>query len=237
MLPHRHLGRLAYRDAWAVQLAEHAAVVEGRSAGAVLTVEHPPVITLGRRAEVSASHLRADAGRLRQMGVEVVESDRGGDITYHGPGQLVVYPVLRLSDFRLSVGGYVRLLQLAVVDLLAELGVRAFLDPDAVGVWVDGPRGASKVCAFGVRVRAGVTLHGLALNLTTDLSHFDWIVPCGLSRPVTSLAELLGYGAVPAFTDAARLAYAAIVRRLTACAAAPEGSLYAQHDPASPSPP
>lgn len=220
MLPHRHLGTMAYRQAWAEQEAEHAAVVAGRSPGVVLTVEHPPVVTLGRRAELSASHLRASAARLAELGVELVESDRGGDITFHGPGQLVAYPVLRLSDYGLSVGGYVRLLQQAVMDVLEPLGLLPQLDPSAVGVWVPRRRGGAgdgtlaKLCAVGVRVKAGVTLHGLALNVTTDLRYFDLIVPCGLARPVTSLAELLGAADCPGLEEMACRIHGALCRRL-----------------------
>lgn len=194
----RELGLVPYRDAWRVQEEVHGRVVGGESAGEILTVEHPAVITLGRRAEVSASHLLASAEVLGGMGIEVVESDRGGDITYHGPGQVVVYPIVRLSDYGLSVGGYVRLLQEVVVEVLGGFGISGFLESGAVGVWAEGPRGLSKVCAVGVRVKGGVTLHGLALNVTTDLSHFELIVPCGLAgRPVTSMAELMGGRAPP----------------------------------------
>jgi lipoate-protein ligase B len=127
------------------------------------------------------------------MGVEVVESDRGGDITYHGPGQLVAYPIVRLIDHRLSVGAYVRRLEDVVIATLADNGIDAFKDESAIGVWTNVPgRGPAKICALGVRIKRGVTLHGIALNLTTDLGHFGLINPCGLGRPVTSMAEILG---------------------------------------------
>lgn len=188
----RDLGLLPYRDAWRIQEETHAAVAAGSLGPTVLLVEHPPVITFGRRAEVSAQHLVASAGLLASMGVEVVESDRGGDITFHGPGQLVAYPILRLLDFHLSVGGYVRRLQEAVIGLAESLNIATGLDPSAIGVWTPPP-GSAKLAAVGVRVKQGATLHGLALNVTTDLSYFSLIVPCGLSnRPVTSLEKLLG---------------------------------------------
>jgi lipoyl(octanoyl) transferase len=194
----RDLGLLPYRQAWAEQERVHALVAAGESGPEILTVEHPPVITFGRRAELSASHLVASSEYLAQMGVEVVESDRGGDITFHGPGQLVAYPIIRLADFELSVGAYVRRLQEAAIACLARFGVVGRTDPDAIGVWVKGPRGVSKVCAVGVRVKGGVTLHGVALNVTTDLRYFELIVPCGLAgRPVTSLGELLGERSPP----------------------------------------
>jgi lipoate-protein ligase B len=186
------LGTVPYRDAWALQEAAHAEVVGGAEER-ILLVEHPPVITFGRRPGVDRN-IVATPERLESRGVEVVPSDRGGDVTFHGPGQLVAYPIVRLIDHALSVGGYVRALEHAVIQCLADLGVAARKDDCAVGVWVDEGRGRlAKVCAIGVRVRRGATLHGLALNVTTDLSFFDLIVPCGLvGRPVTSLQELLG---------------------------------------------
>ncbi len=190
------LGTRSYRDAWAEQERAHAEVVGG-AAERVLLVEHPPVITLGRRAGIDRN-LLASPEQLEAMGVDVVQSDRGGDITFHGPGQLVVYPIIRLIDHTLSVGAYVHGLEDAVVRLLQSIDLPgAHRDASAVGVWVhpgnDLARPAEKVCAIGVRIRRGVTMHGLALNVSTDLAFFDLIVPCGLvSRPVTSLARLLG---------------------------------------------
>ena len=137
------------------------------------------------------------------MGIAVHETNRGGDVTYRGPGQLVVYPILRLADIgergtRLT--GYMRLLEQTVIDTLAGYGVRGHREAGATGVWVrtgegvsGGTAGSAKVCAMGVRIRKGCTMHGLALNVRTDLSHFEAIVPCGLAgRAVTSLAALLG---------------------------------------------
>ncbi len=185
------LGTLPYRDGWALQEQVHAEVVGG-GGERILLVEHPPVITCGRRPNV-AKHLRATPDHLAKLNVEFVESDRGGDITFHGPGQLVVYPIIRLIDHHLSVGAYVRLLEQAVIAALGELGIRAQKDACAVGVWAKDGAALAKLCALGVRVRRGVTMHGIALNVTTDLSYFDLIVPCGLSgRPVTSVQKLLG---------------------------------------------
>ena len=187
----------------------------GLLAAALLLVEHPPVITLGRRAEVSAGHVVASRERLAAAGVDVVESDRGGDVTFHGPGQLVAYPIVRLADHRLSVGAYVKALEHAVLATLADFGVDGRLDPAAIGVWVDaaGPGDGclmAKVCALGVRIKRGVSLHGVALNVTTDLAFFDLIVPCGLAgRAVTSLERLLGERC-PTMTDAK----AALARRV-----------------------
>ncbi len=185
------LGLMPYRQAWQLQEQRHAEVVEGGEER-VLLVEHPPVITLGRRAG-QMKHVLQPVGLLQQAGVELVESDRGGDVTFHGPGQLVAYPIVRLNDHGLSVGAYVRALEQTVIATLAELGVEAHKDACAVGVWAKDGEKLAKVCAIGVRIRRGVTMHGLALNVTTDLREFDRIVPCGLSgRSATSLQRLLG---------------------------------------------
>lgn len=182
---------MAYRPAWALQEEAHASVLEGGTER-LLLVEHPPVITFGRRPNV-ARHMVASAEQLATLGVEVVQSDRGGDITFHGPGQLVAYPIVRLNQRHLSVGGYVRRLLQSVVATLADLNVPAQLDPEAIGVWAPLPSGQlGKICALGVRIRRGISMHGIALNVTTDLRYFNLIVPCGLTRPVTSLQQLLG---------------------------------------------
>jgi lipoate-protein ligase B len=184
------LGTLPYRDAWAIQESAHADVLAGGHER-IFLVEHPPVITFGRRPGVDR-HLIASDNQLKSMGVEVVQSDRGGDITFHGLGQLVAYPIIRLNDHRLSVGSYVRSLETAVIATLADLGITAQKDPAAIGVWVN-PETPAKICALGVRIRRGISLHGIALNVTIDLSYFDLIVPCGLAgRSVTSIQQLLG---------------------------------------------
>jgi lipoate-protein ligase B len=190
------LGTMPYRDAWALQEAVHEEVLAGGEER-VLLVEHAPVITFGRRPGVERNLVASDE-QLRAAGVEVVQSDRGGDITFHGPGQVVAYPIIRLNDHRLSVGGYVRALEHAVIATLGAFGVAAHREDKAVGIWVgQTPETSAKVCAIGVRIRRGVSLHGLALNVTTDLRYFNLIVPCGLAgRPVTSLAELLN-GSMP----------------------------------------
>lgn len=185
------LRTMAYNDAWELQEEHHARVAEGGEE-VILLVEHPPVVTLGRRAS-AMENLLASSDLLKQRGVELVQTDRGGDITFHGPGQIVAYPIIRLLDHKLSVGGYVHGLEKAVIGTLAAFGIGACADPSAVGVWTSHNGKPGKVCAIGVRVKRGVTLHGLALNVTTDLSYFDLIVPCGLAgRGVTSLSQLLG---------------------------------------------
>lgn len=203
MLRVTDLGRLPYRPAYDEQLHAWARVMAEREQaggpdrllGEVLLVEHdPPVITISQRPG-AAKHLVASGATLARTGVTVEQTDRGGDITYHGPGQLVVYLILDLNAMHLRLHDYMRLLERVVIDTLADWGVRAQRDAGATGVWVPGDAGApsAKVCAMGIRVKQWISLHGLALNVTTDLAHFDLIVPCGLAgRPVTSLARLLG---------------------------------------------
>src|SRR5205807_296168 len=171
-------GRRPYRDAWTLQEAAHAQVLAGGEER-VLLVEHPPVITFGRRPGVDRNLVASDE-QLAKLGVEVVQSDRGGDITFHGPGQIVAYPILRLNDHGFSVGGYVHALERAVIDTLAEFSISAMTDKSAIGVWAEDTGRLAKICAIGVRIKRGVSFHGLALNVETDLSYFNLIVPCGL---------------------------------------------------------
>ena len=214
------LGRLSYEDAYARQTQERDEVLRWRDhhepprpAGILLLVEHqPPVFTISRRAG-AADHLLADPATLRAAGIEVRETDRGGDITYHGPGQLVAYPILDLNRLGLNLHGYMRFLEDAVIEVCRGFGVpagRDHADPPATGVWTNG----RKIAAMGVRVRRWVTMHGLALNVSTDLSHFDFIVPCGLAgRAVTSLERELG--TAPDMQDV-KTSLAAAVGRLAA---------------------
>jgi len=190
------LGLSEYRDAWRVQEQIHAKVVEG-GPETLLLVEHTPVVTLGRRPD-ARRNLVASEAQLRQAGIELVQSDRGGDITFHGPGQLVAYPIVRLADHGLSVAGYVHRLESIVIGALSELGIHAFADPGAIGVWTQYLQTAAKICAIGLRIRRGVSMHGLALNVAGDLEGFGHIIPCGLAgRPVVSIAQILGDGAAP----------------------------------------
>jgi lipoyl(octanoyl) transferase len=192
----RDLGRMPYADALELQRDLQREVIEQRrSRGTrsmyVLLVEHDPaVITVtGRRG--GRQHLIATEKDLRAAGVEVAVTDRGGDITYHGPGQLVAYPILDLNILRLRLHGYMRFLEQVVIDTLARFNVQGRRDPGATGVWVD----AAKICAMGVRLSRWVSMHGLALNVTTNLDHFELIVPCGLAgRAVTSVGRQLGDG-------------------------------------------
>lgn len=193
------LGRMAYQAAWEEQRRHHAEVLASRQRGQpeigrVLLVEHDPVITVTKRPG-AMGHLLASAELLARHGVELVQTDRGGDITYHGPGQLVCYPIIDLQLLHLRLHEYMRLLEQAVIETLAAFGVAGERDAGATGVWVrrseHGP--AEKICAMGVRVSRWISMHGLALNVTTNLDHFGLIVPCGLAgRGVTSLGLLLG---------------------------------------------
>lgn len=192
------LGRSPYLDALQEQRRRQQEVIALRDSDTprmdLLLVEHdPPVITISNRPG-ARSHLLASDEQLAACGVEVQPTDRGGDITWHGPGQLVAYPILDLNRLELRLHGYLRWLEEIVIRTLAEYGIRGFRDECATGVWVgDDPAKARKICAMGVRVSRWVTMHGLAINVCPDLSHFDLIVPCGLAdRGVTSIREELG---------------------------------------------
>ena len=186
------LGRLGYGPAFERQRALNEQVISGERPATVLLVEHDPVITLTRRKNI-ADHLVASPQQLEAAGVATHDTDRGGDITYHGPGQLVAYPILKLADYGLNLSKYMRLLEQTVIDTTAAFGIEAQREQGATGVWVDRPGSSAKLCALGVRIRKNTTLHGLALNVTTNLDHFKLIVPCGLhGRGVTSLQQLLG---------------------------------------------
>ncbi len=199
------LGRLGYDEAYALQQAHLEEVLASREAGApeigrILAVEHPPTITIGRHPG-SARHLIASSESLLKHGIAVQESDRGGDITYHGPGQLVLYPIIDLNRVNLGIHAYMRLMEEAVIEACRDCGVTARREPGATGVWIDLEGQTAKVCAMGVRVRRWISMHGLAINIDPDLSHFDLIVPCGLAgRRVTSLREVLGERC-PTFAD------------------------------------
>lgn len=176
------LGRCAYTPAWRLQ----ERIAEARRAGAVpdtlLLVEHDPVYTLGRNA--APEHVLLQAAELRQRGIEVVRTSRGGDVTYHGPGQLVGYPILDLADLEGSAVWYVDRLEELLQGVLRDFGLRGHTDPAHRGVWI----GSDKIAAIGVRVTRGITLHGFALNVQVDLAAFRGIVPCGIAdRGVTSL--------------------------------------------------
>lgn len=175
-------GLLAYPDAVAVMEARAAAIHDGRARELIWLVEHPPLYTAGTSA-VSADLLVPDR-------FEVFPTGRGGKYTYHGPGQRVVYVLLNLDRRGRDVRRYVAALESWIVAALQDRGVVAHIIAGKVGVWVDTPAGVAKIAAIGVRVRRWVTFHGLAINVAPDLSHFDGIIPCGLTEPVTSLDAL-----------------------------------------------
>ncbi len=186
------LGLIPYGVAWELQRRVVAARKANAAPDVLLLCEHPHVITLGRNGK--REHLRASDLLLRQMGVEFCATDRGGDITYHGPGQLVGYPILHLAEIRRDVVWYVRQLEEAMIRASADFGIRAARQAGKTGVWVDVPEaGEEKLGAIGVHISRWVTSHGFAYNVATDLRFFDLIVPCGIpdKRP-TSLERLLG---------------------------------------------
>jgi lipoyl(octanoyl) transferase len=185
----RNLGRVAYGDA----LETQRELVEQRRAGAIgdvlLLLEHPHVITLGSRSETARSNVLATPERLSELGVELRETGRGGDVTYHGPGQLVGYPILDLKPDRADVFQYVRNLEEVMARACTAFGVDAARIEGLTGTWVGG----SKIGAIGVRISRWITSHGFALNVNTNLSYFDLIIPCGIrDHGVTSLARELG---------------------------------------------
>lgn len=182
-----HAGRTRYRDCWRMQQEMFERRVAGLEPDTLIITEHEHVYTLGKNAH--AHHLLASAADLEARGIDVVEVDRGGDITYHGPGQLVAYPVLDLEQHGKDVERYLRMLEDVVIGLLGRYGVTAGRVPGYTGVWVAG----EKICAIGIKASRWVTMHGLALNVATDLSYFGGIIPCGIfERGVTSLHEVTG---------------------------------------------
>ena len=180
-------GLTDYRIAHAHQLTLREAVARGDAPDTVLVLEHAPVITLGRKAD--PSHVVAAPERLAELSIDRLAVDRGGDVTYHGPGQMVAYPILNLNHWKPSVGWYLRSLEQVVIDLVGDYGLAGERLEGFTGVWVDG----AKVAAIGVGVHQWVTYHGLALNVAPDMRHWACIIPCGIAdKPVTSLRGLLG---------------------------------------------
>jgi lipoyl(octanoyl) transferase len=196
-----HLGRVPYAPTWALQERLQSALIEAKRATpprdlphVLLLLEHPPVYTLGKSGD--ADHLLLSEERLQAIGAEFHHIDRGGDITFHGPGQLVGYPIFDLDRFFTDLGRYLRTLEEIIFRTCADYGIDQHTRVDGrTGAWI-GPddRGPErKICAMGVRCSRWVTMHGLAFNVTTDLSYFDHIVPCGIrDRGVTSLENELG---------------------------------------------
>jgi lipoyl(octanoyl) transferase len=185
----RRLGRVGYAEGVELQKTLVQQRVAGEIDDTLLFVEHPPVITLGVKTRGNLANVRADAAALAAQGVEVHETGRGGDVTFHGPGQLVGYPIIDLKPDRQDVHRYVRDLEEVLIRTAADFGIEAGRVKGFSGAWV----GDVKLAAIGVRISRWVTSHGFALNVSTDLAGFGLIVPCGITdRGVTSLAALLG---------------------------------------------
>ena len=185
----KRLGLVPYEQALALQKQ----LVEDRKAQRIpdqlILLQHPPVITLGVKARDDRTHVLASPDELSRQGVELFETGRGGDVTFHGPGQLVGYPIVDLNPDRRDVHRYVRDLEEVLIQVAASFGISAGRQAGLTGVWV----GNEKLAAIGVRIARWVTSHGFALNVATDLRHFDLIVPCGIrDKGVTSLERLLG---------------------------------------------
>ncbi len=180
-------GRERFAATWARQLELHRARVAGSAPDTLILVEHEPVITLGRQGE--ESNLLVGDAELAARGFDLHRIERGGDITYHGPGQLVGYPIISLRERGMSVRAFVHGIEEALIGVAANFGISAARSSGFPGVWV----GNDKLAAIGVAIRGGVSYHGFALNVSTDLTHFELIVPCGLEgKGVTSLSKLLG---------------------------------------------
>jgi lipoyl(octanoyl) transferase len=193
----RDLGHMSYAEALIIQESIAGERKIGQGTDHLLFVEHHPhVVTIGRNGR--ESNVLAPPELLRDRGVQVFESDRGGDVTYHGPGQLVAYPIVDLREWKRDVGAFVRAIEQTIIDTLEEFGIRAFRVVKLTGVWVgDEPaKNEAKIAAIGVHLSRWVSTHGFALNVTTDLRYFDFIVPCGLRKPVTSM-ERVGVAADP----------------------------------------
>lgn len=180
----RELGLVPYGQAWDLQRDLERRRKAGEIPDQLLLLEHPHVLTLGRNGKLD--NLLVSREQLARLGIEFFEIDRGGDITYHGPGQIVGYPIIDLREWKRDVVAYVRGIEEVIIRALARFGIESWREPGATGVWTS----AGKICAIGVHISRWVTTHGFALNWTTDLKYYQYIVPCGLPRPVTSMEAL-----------------------------------------------
>jgi lipoyl(octanoyl) transferase len=219
----RWLGRIAYRDAWAIQKDLVARRAAGEIGDQLLLLEHEAVLTIGKHGD--AAHVLVPDEELRSRGIEVIRVERGGEVTYHGPGQLVAYPIVKLADRGLLVRPLVRALEAAMIETCRSFGVEAARREGEPGCWVDpdGPM-PRKIGALGLRIERGVSYHGIALNVDPDLAAFELIDPCGTPGLVsTSLVRELGRPLGPTRTaavqDAAGRFADALVRQLEAAGA------------------
>jgi lipoyl(octanoyl) transferase len=226
------LGRIGYREAWSLQKDLAAARAEGRIGDQLLLLEHPAVLTLGRQAD--EAHVLAPPALLAERGIEVLRVERGGEVTYHGPGQLVAYPVMRLADRELLLRPFVRALEAAMAATCASFGVAAGRRDGHPGCWVnpDGPL-PRNIGALGIRVERGVTYHGIALNVNVALADFDLIDPCGMpGLRSTSIAAMAGRSTEPPDTESVARAAAVFARAFGAAIEAPvDGVLPPHADP------
>ncbi|MBI5304160.1 MAG: lipoyl(octanoyl) transferase LipB [Chloroflexi bacterium] len=185
-----NIERMPYAVALALQHRLVAARKRGALQDTLLLLEHPPVLTLGRNAK--DENILASPEALRAMGVEVFRVERGGDVTYHGPGQLVGYPILNLRNFRMDVGWYVRSLEELMIRALGDFGIASRRSEKLVGVWVEQDSREAKIAQIGARIEEWITYHGFALNVDPNLAHFDLIVPCGIAdKAVTTMTREL----------------------------------------------
>lgn len=179
---------MGYADALEIQQRLADERKQGLGVDHLLFVEHPHVVTIGRNGH--AHNLLASPEMLRRAGIELHESDRGGDVTYHGPGQIVAYPIMDLREWKRDVGAFVRGVEQVLIDALADFHIEAKRVAKLTGVWVGAAGAEAKIAAIGVHLSRWVSTHGWALNVSTDLRYFGHIVPCGLTKPVTSMAAL-----------------------------------------------
>lgn len=190
-------GEISYTEAWNQQKELFNALIEAKTIhkeylNSIIFCEHPHVYTIGKNGKMS--NILHNSAFYTQLGATVVEVERGGDVTYHGPGQTVVYPIINLEDFHLGVKDYIHLLEEAVILTCKEFGIIASRDDEAIGVWVEpNTRNARKICAIGVKCSRYVSMHGLALNVNSNLSFFNYINPCGfVDKSVTSIEKEIG---------------------------------------------
>ncbi len=180
-----------YSEVWDLQRSIFNGLLQNETEDTLILCEHPPVYTLGRVTE--AANILFSNEELIKIGAEKFEIERGGDVTFHGPGQLVGYPLLILSHFKEDLGWYLRALEEAIILTLENYGVKGFRIPGKTGVWVGEAGNEEKICAIGIKVSRWSTMHGFAFNINTDLSYFERIIPCGIAdKKVTSLSKILG---------------------------------------------
>lgn len=179
---------MSYTDALHIQRQLADERKQGLGIDHLLLVEHPHVVTIGRNGH--EKNILASPEMMRRAGIELHESDRGGDVTYHGPGQIVGYPIMDLREWKRDVGAFVRGIEQVLIDALGDFGIEAKRVSKLTGVWTDKGGVEAKIAAIGVHLSRWVSTHGWALNVSTDLRYFDHIVPCGLTKPMTSMAAL-----------------------------------------------